>query len=302
MTINVLIIGSGKMAQSYIETIRQFNNFNILGIYSRNQKNLKIFCEINKVIQIKNFNEIKRNKIHLLIIAVTAPNLLNVIKLTRNLKCVRLLEKPLGISLSQAKQIKKIANKKKYFLALNRRMYESTIFAKKIIKKNKVIYIEDHINFDYLKKCGFNLKQKENFIYSHSIHLIDYFNIFTKSKILEIKRNKFKLNNDNFLFCTIRFSSGDIGIYTAHYNSKKKWKIIIFEKNNTIKFQPLENAKLYSNKKIFTFHPINHDKYFKPGIYKIIFNLNLLFKKRKYELTNMNEALKLMNLINKIHF
>ena len=41
MKINVVVIGSGKMAEAYVDVIQSFKNFNILGSYSRNQKNLR---------------------------------------------------------------------------------------------------------------------------------------------------------------------------------------------------------------------------------------------------------------------
>ena len=117
MKINVVVIGSGKMADAYIDVIKDFKNINILGVYSRNKKNLEIFCKKKKVNYFDSYKELYKNKkkIHLLIIAVTATNLLQVINLTKDLNCVRLLEKPLGISLKQAEKIIKITKIKNIF-------------------------------------------------------------------------------------------------------------------------------------------------------------------------------------------
>ena len=49
MKINVLVIGSGKMADAYLKVLKSFQNFNILGAYSRNQEKLKLFCKKNKI-------------------------------------------------------------------------------------------------------------------------------------------------------------------------------------------------------------------------------------------------------------
>ena len=215
---------------------------------------------------------------------------------------MRLIEKPLGISLREAKFIKKISSHKKFFLALNRRTYESTKFAKKQIRKSKIIYIEDHINYEKMNLLGFNKKNYKNFIFSHSIHLIDYFNIFSAGKIINIEKNKFKVKDKIYLYCILNFSSGEVGIYTCSYNSKKKWKVLIIDKNKKALFQPLENVMIESKKNIIKFSPINHDKKFKPGIFNIIKNLNFYFKKQKFELVNMKEAYNIMKLINDIHF
>ena len=303
MKINVVVIGSGKMAEAYVDTIQSFKNFNILGIYSRNQKNLEVFCKKKKVNLINNYKEIieiKKN-IHLLIIAVTASNLLKVINITKSLNCVRLLEKPLGISLVQAEKINKITKNKKYFLVLNRRMYESTQFAQKKITKKKIILVEDHINFNLHKQLGFNKKKYKNFIFSHSIHLIDYFNIFAKGKITNIFKSKLFVNSHKLIYCLIEFSSGDIGIYSCKYNSKQKWKVILFEKNKRIKFQPLETANLVSRNNRIIFSPKRFDRNYKPGIYNIILNLNYLFFKKKFKLVSVKEGLEIMKLIHNLH-
>lgn len=304
MRINVLIIGSGKMAEAYLKVLKSFQNFNILGAYSRNQKNLKEFCKKNKINNFLNYQHIRNinSKLDLIIIAVTAPNLINVIKESKNLNGVRLLEKPLGISLKDAKFIKKISQKKKYFLALNRRNYESTLLAKKKITSPNIIYIEDHINFDNMKLLGFDKKQFKSFIFSHSIHLVDYLNIFSKGDIKEIKKNKYKLNGKTYLYCFIKFSSGDIGIYSSVYNSKKKWKVTIIDKKKVAEFQPLENLTITSSNNIKHFTPNNHDIIFKPGIFNIIKNINFYFLKKKFKLVNLNEAYNVMNLVHKIHF
>jgi predicted dehydrogenase len=303
MKINVVVIGSGKMADAYIDVIKDFKNINILGVYSRNKKNLEIFCKKKKVNYFDSYKELYKNKkkIHLLIIAVTATNLLQVINLTKDLNCVRLLEKPLGISLKQAEKIIKITKNKKYFLALNRRMYESTQFAQKKIKKQKIIFVEDHINFDLQKQLGFKKKQYKNFIISHSIHLIDYFNIFAEGKITNIFKNKVLVNNQQLIYCLIEFSSGDVGIYSCKYDSKKKWKVTLFEKNKKIEFQPLETATLESNKNKIKFLPNSVDKHFKPGIYNIILNLNYFFNKKNFKLVSIKEGFEIMKLIHNLH-
>ena len=303
MKINVLVIGSGKMADAYLKVLKSFQNFNILGAYSRNQEKLKLFCKKNKINYFLNYHQIKnsKKKLDLIIIAVTAPNLISVIKDTKELGGIRLLEKPLGISLKEAKLIKKISKNRKYFLALNRRNYESTLIAKKKINNPNIIYIEDHINFDNMKSLGFNKRNIKDFIFSHSIHLVDYLNIFSKGDISELKTNKHYFNGKTYLYSFIKFYSGDIGIYSSIYNSKKKWKVTIIDEKHTAIFQPLENVSIRSSIYNNHFSPNNYDIKFKPGIYKIIKNINHYFLKKKFELVNIDEAFNIMKLVDKIH-
>ncbi len=62
MQINVLVIGSGKMAQAYLTVLKSFQNFNILGAYSRNQEKLREFCFKNKIYNFLNYQQIKKYK------------------------------------------------------------------------------------------------------------------------------------------------------------------------------------------------------------------------------------------------
>ncbi len=152
-----------------------------------------------------------------------------------------------------------------------------------------------------MKSLGFNKKNIKGFIFSHSIHLVDYLNIFSKGDIIEIKKNKYNFNGKTYLCCFIKFSSGDIGVYSSIYNSNKKWKVTIIDKNQTAIFQPLENVSISSSIYNKYFFPKNHDVKFKPGIYKIIKNISHYFLKKKFELVSIDEAYNIMKLVNKIH-
>ena len=152
-----------------------------------------------------------------------------------------------------------------------------------------------------MKSLGFKKKNIKGFIFSHSIHLVDYLNIFSKGDIIEIKKNKYNFNGKTYLCCFIKFSSGDIGIYSSIYNSNKKWKVTIIDKNQTAIFQPLENVSISSSIYNKHFFPKNHDVKFKPGIYKIIKNISHYFLKKKFELVNIDEAYNIMKLVDKIH-
>jgi len=305
MKFNVAIIGSGKMASSYIEVLKKNRKFNILGAYSRNKKNLKLFCEKNAIKSFNNIDEIKNNKsLDLLIVAVTATSLIRIISYIFNIKCKVLLEKPLGINFKEAEIIfRKIVLKKNFFLALNRRYYGSTLIAKKFLSnKRKIIFIDDHINFDPFKKLGFNLKNKKYFVYSHSIHLIDYLKIFGNGKIINIDVKKTIINNKLNIFCLLEFKSGDIGIYNATYNSACRWKIIISNYNYKCLFQPLEKLFLTNKTNLTKDYSSYLDKRYKPGIWNLVNDVKQMLHGKNHSLVSLKDGLSLMKLINRIHY
>lgn len=305
MQINVAIIGSGKMALSYSKVLKANRNFNLIGAYSRNVDNLKSFCFENSIFPFKNIKNLtKYPTLDLIIVAVTAPNLLKIINKIFNVKCKVLIEKPLGISLKEANKIyKKILFKKNFFFALNRRFYGSVLLAKKKINKKKyIIYIEDHINFNNFQKLGFNNKNKKNFIYSHSIHLIDFLNIFSKGKPIKFYKKKIILNNKINIYCFIEYQSGNIGIYNAYYDSSLRWKVIVKDRQNNFLFMPLENLVLSNNKNFTKMYAFKLDHEYKPGIWNLIKEIEKMFEGKTHKLLLIKQALPIMSLINKIHF
>lgn len=305
MKINVIIIGSGKMASAYSEVLQKNKKFNLLGAYSRNKEILKSFCSERKIVPFKDFKEIINFKsLDLLIIAVTATNLRDVINKIYKIKCKVLIEKPFGINYAEAKYLhQKILYKKNFFIALNRRYYGSVLLAKKKLKKvkKKLIYIEDHIDFGKLIQLGFNNRNKKYFVYSHSIHLIDFLNIFSNGKILNIYKKKIIVNKNINIFAVISYSTGDIGIYNCSYDSKEKWKISIKSEHQELIFQPIEELSLSNqkvNNKNYSFHL---DKKYKPGIWNLLNDALNLFQNKPHNLLRISYGLKLMKLINSIH-
>jgi hypothetical protein len=300
MVSKVVIIGSGNMANSYIDVLKKNKRFEILGCFSRNKNKLKKFSELKNIPYLYNIDSVfNLKKRDLLIVAITATNLINFIKTIFDVKCTVLIEKPLGINLRESLKIfKKIKYKKNFFLALNRRYYGSTLqVQKKILNQKKIIYVEDHVNFEEFEKRGFNNKNKKYFFFSHSIHLIDYFNIFGKGKIVNIKRIYFKKKQ---IILRLDFSSGDVGIYYVTLNSKQKWNVMIFNKDRFFKLQPLEVLTIINRnyRKKFKYF---YDNRYKPGLWRLINDILKKIDGKKNKLVSINEGLKIMTLVDKIY-
>ena len=309
--ISIAIIGAGKMSREYIKVFLHKKKFQIKGVIGRSKKNLNLLSkEFPNLLFTNNINQVfKKQKIDLTIICVLESEILNVTKLISKFQTTILFEKPVGVNFLETKKIMQIVkkNKIKSFVALNRRFYQSTLLGKKLIgnKKNKkFIFVNDSQSEKKMKKIKKFKKIYKNIMYCNSIHLIDYFNIFGRGKIIKIKNyKKFKSLKPTRVISLIYFSSGDMGLYHARWDKNEKWEVSIFSKKIAFSFKPLEIIKIFKNvgdQKIKKNYNLIDIKY-KAGLFEISKELQKFFEKKKNNLIDLNEYFKTVMIIKKIY-
>jgi len=308
----VAFIGAGSMASEHLKAFSSIKEFNICGIYSRRSSKCHDLKKKYKTLKI--YDSIKKMYIglkpDLVIVAINEINLYKVCKEIFKYKWTCLLEKPPGYTFSNYKKILSIASyylKKNIFVALNRRMYSSTILLKKKInekkylkKKRKVIVVDQQEPFN-LKGFWPNIILK-NLHFANSIHLIDYFNIFCRGDMINIKTRRVNLKKNSYIINSIiKFSSGDIGIYRAFWNIKKKWSVRVSISNIVCYLKPLEFFYVYKRKKKPLKKIKKVDLDFKPGFKLQAKNTLNFLKNKKNNLVSLIQVEKTMSLIQKIY-
>ena len=91
-----------------------------------------------------------------------------------------LIEKPVGYTLTQARQIEQTAETlgAKAYVALNRRFYGSTLQLQKALQSTegyRVVTILDQEDAESALAAGQPAEVVHNWMYANSIHLIDYY-------------------------------------------------------------------------------------------------------------------------------
>ena len=104
--------------------------------------------------------------------------------------------------------------------------------------------VEDQQDIEKAKKIGHSKKVIKNWMYANSIHVIDLLNFFTRGKITKIQTKKFTYQKKFIIFCKIKFSSGDICVYTAKWNITGRWSINIVSGKENYLLSPLEVLKV----------------------------------------------------------
>jgi len=309
--INFAIIGAGNMAAEYAKILKYRKDAYIIGIYSRTYLKARVFAKKKMIKKIyKNLNLLlEDSNIDIIIVCVSDENVGSVLKKIVKTKKIILTEKPIGLSYLEAKKNldEAIKNKTKLFIALNRRYYPSTmelqkILSKKLSQNKRVLEVFDcqiKRSFIKLKK---HKKVIESLMYANSVHLIDYFSMFCRGELKEIKNITTNKKNSEIIFSIIKFSSGDIGYYHCSWNQNSRWKIKLTIKDfKEWTFQPLESLSEF-DQKLNKLNFIKNYKYkFKPGLEGIVNDLINQFYKKKNNLVSPKEHLKTIKIINKIY-
>ena len=312
MKINVGVLGSGNMAREHIKVFKDIKEFEIVGVVGRGKKNInKTKKKFSRLVFFKTLKELFNNvKIDLLVICINEDLIIKNYKKILKYNCIFLFEKPLGINYFETKKILDYCNtkKKSIFVSLNRRFYSSTLLAIKLFKNIKVnnpktIFINDSQDIPRIKKLGLSKKLSENLMYTNSIHLIDYINIFIKEKIISIENIiKFKKKTPKDVLSYIRFSSKSRVIYKANWSENERWLISIFSKKLNLYFKPLEKLKIYFPKKIKLKKNYDFfDKKYKPGLYNQAMEILKFFQNKENDLIGIKDYFKSVKIVRKIY-
>lgn len=305
--IKVLLVGSGNMATEHFKAFSSFVEFKFVGVVARNKKKLSQFSKKNKIPYFStNIEEAYYNtKPDLIIIAISELSVFEVCKKLSKFNSVLLIEKPLGYNYQESKKITSLFSKKKTlaFVALNRRHFNSTRKLQAILlnqKGKRLITVNDQENLIEQRNNKVPKKIVDNFMYANSVHLIDYFSIFCRGNLKEIKTFNYFNKDPFFVHSILNFSSGDQGIYSAIYNREAPWYVSAQVQNKIYVLKPLEI--LTSNKKNKNIMiEFSDDNNFKPGFKLQAKEILNYFQSKKYNLVNYKEMFKTINIIKKIY-
>lgn len=309
--IKVVIIGAGYMAREHAGAISNIRGVGIVGAMSRNKRRVQSFCNEFKIgVCAATVTELyEKTHADALIIAVNELSSPTVVLEALNFPWTILAEKPISIELEEVQQIEKKCKdlKRKLFVAMNRRHYGSTIAANELLindNNNRVVEIHDQENTLAAHASGSPKEVVSNWMVANSIHLVDYFSIFCRGKLSELNLiEKINPKKPFLTMATLRFESGDLGIYTAFWNAPGPWSVKITTQKQLLEMRPLEGLEQqifpekFKNK--ITLPAI--DKEYKPGIYRQAEQLIAATKLQCHSLPSLSDYLETHTLVEKLY-
>jgi predicted dehydrogenase len=205
-----IIIGLGRMGEKYISVAKKLK-LNIKGIYDKNtKKGLSVAKKyyLNKKVFFSDINEILKQKPDIAIIASTADSHFDLIRICskQNIKKI-MVEKPLTISLSNCKKIKKFTENKKIKICVNHpyRFSKQFIYLKKILNSKEFGEI---VSLNYL---GANLGVSMN-----GVHFFDILKFLTDSNAIKVNSSVKIDKNTNPRGSKFKDFEGQISIFNKN--------------------------------------------------------------------------------------
>ena len=305
--IKVAFIGAGKISEEHIKAFKKNKKIITVAIYSRTKSKAKKLANKYKIRNVCNsISEMYFNfKPDLVVISVSVISTLEVCLEVSKFPWKCLVEKPFGYNLKECKILNKSINKNQFYIALNRRNYQSTIECLRILKKDnstRIIQINDQQNILILKN-KFPIKVLRNYHFANSVHLVDYINIFARGKIVSIKKIfDLKKKNTKKFFKKISFSSGDLVIFKSLWNMPGPWGVSINTKKLYLEMKPLEKLEYkYKNKnKTYEIKTSSSEINFKPGFIEQAKQMIKVVNKAKSNLPTSDDIFLTTKLIKKL--
>ena len=267
------IIGCGQIATHHLETLR-FVGFEIEYVASsKGSKTISLFAKKNAI---KNYfvdpNELiqKSNLLDGLVLSCPTSEMIDYLKILRKFNKPILIEKPISYNY---KLLNPFINKQNIMVGLNRRYYETIIFAKKFIKSNKRILIKVSLPESFKKLNSKNLKYDYNYsenTFENSIHIFDILYFLVGDISWRYKTLKVHNGNVKYFIGFGRSINRDIDIILDnYYQSSSNFSIEILSDSQKLILKPLEVAYLYDGMNV-SFNDKTNSRIYEPKLIKII--------------------------------
>lgn len=272
----VAVVGAGRMAEEHIKAFTGIPGVEIAGIFSRTHTRAEQLASRHGIpVVAASLAELwNRTKAELVVVTVNARFVADIV-----LQCARwpwkiLAEKPVGLNAEASTALLERLGKDedRVFAALNRRFYSSTLAALEGLKNDpspRYIEVFDQQEPDKLLLAGFDPVEIHNWMYANSIHLVDYLRVFGRGEVEEVI-NIFPWTEPAPLAvaASVRFSSGDRGIYHAVWNAPGPWAVSVTSRTCRWEMRPLERISIQEvgERVRHELEPDPLDLSFKPGL------------------------------------
>ncbi len=272
----VAVVGAGRMAEEHIRAFTDIPGVEIAGIFSRTRARAEQLASRYGIPVVADSLAELWNRTGAALVVVTV-NVQFVAGLVR--QCTRwpwkiLAEKPVGLNAEASMALLNDLGKggDRVFVALNRRFYGSTLAVHARLKDDpspRYIEVFDQQEPDKLLQAGFDPVEIQNWMYANSIHLVDYLSFFGRGDVEEVQ-SIFPWTEPAPLAvaASVRFSSGDRGMYHAVWNAPAPWAVSVTSRSCRWEMRPLERVSVQEagTRVRRELEPDPLDSSFKPGL------------------------------------
>lgn len=307
--IRVAIIGAGYMASEHLKVFDAHPNSQVVGIYSRTQKNAYHLVQDYGDVEV--FDSVKElydtTEADVVIVTVPELSVQKVFSQVSKYSWSIFLEKPAGYNLNDASEILCMAGgRSDVYVGLNRRYLAATLQAKNELDNmadQRFIVVQDQQNVADALKSGQPKLVAENFMFANSIHLIDYIRFFCRGDLLSVTKIKaWDPTNPGVVVVGLEYSSGDYALYEGIWSGPGPWGVAISTPTRRFEMKPLETLKTQScgSRLLDEMKLSAMDLDYKPGLYAQANDLINAVSGNASKIPTLSEAFETMKLIDNI--
>jgi predicted dehydrogenase len=272
----VAMIGAGAMAAEHIKAFADVPGVTVAGIWNRTSekaaalaKRFAVPVVADGIAQLH-----AQTRADLVVVAVYETAINAVMKQAMEEPWTILMEKPVGLDLDDAQDIAAAAKVKgsRVFVGLNRRCLSSTVAALADVAADKAprfIHVQDQQSLEVARALGHAEPVVRNWMYTNSVHLIDYLRTFGRGEVSEVTPiARWNPRSPGVVLAKVSFTSGDLGLYEGIWHGPGPWACTVSTPRRRWELRPLEKAA-YQDAGERRLVPIDVDAWdeaFKPGI------------------------------------
>ena len=245
--IRVAIVGAGYMAQEHARAFASLPGVRIAGIHSRSRDRAQALADAHGASVHDSVAALwQATQADILVIAVPELAARSVAEAAFAHPWLCLMEKPVGYDLADALAIEAAAQAAgaRVHVAFNRRSYGATRAVAAALASDdgpRLITVLDQQSMDEARAVKAPEPVVQTWMYANSIHLIDYFTHLGRGPITGVEVTApWDQANPGVVLATIRYASGDLGLYQAVWNGPAPWVVTVGTPSARYEMRPLE--------------------------------------------------------------
>lgn len=310
MSLAVAFIGAGAMAREHLRAFQDVPGVSLAGLASRTRdKAERLAAEFNVPVVAGGANELfDHTAAALVVVAVSGEAMLQTA-----LACCRhpwtlLLEKPPGVDVAEAEQIRAAAAAagRTVLVGLNRRFLSSTLAALEDLAPlhdRRYVHVQDQEDLAAARAGGFHPRVLASWPHANAIHVIDYLRCFGRGEVTAVRAiEPWRPESPGIVLAKIEFSSGDLGLYEGIWNGPGPWAVTVSTPARRWELRPLEQAAVQQagERRLAAVPRHEWDERFKPGFRRQAEEAAAAAQGRPHRAVVLDDALATMRLIDDI--
>jgi len=310
MSLPVAFIGAGAMAREHLRAFQEVPGVALAGLAGRSRdKAERLAAEFDIPVVAGGVDELfARTAAALVVVAVSGEAMLETA-----LACCRhpwtlLLEKPPGVDVAEAEQIRAAAaaSGRTVLVGLNRRFLSSTqavLDDLAALDAPRYVKVQDQEDLAAARAGGFHPRVLAAWRHANAIHVIDYLRCFGRGEVTAVRTvEPWRPESPGIVLAKVEFASGDLGLYEGIWNGPGPWAVSVSTPARRWELRPLEQAAVQQTGERRPAPVPRHDwdERFKPGFRLQAEEAVAAAQGRSHRAATLDDALATMRLIDAI--